>query len=42
VDEQFLAILKNFGLVGGFLFVATNAKMEPIARSFTLTPRPRQ
>jgi len=33
-------ILKNFGLVGGFLFIATDAKMEPLGRAFTVEPRP--
>lgn len=37
---NFWPFLKNFGLVGGFLFVATNAKMEPISRSITFAPRP--
>ena len=32
--------LKNFGLVGGFLFVATNASMEPLSRAFSIAPRP--
>ena len=39
--NDFWPFLKNFGLVGGFLFVATNARMEPLARSLTLAPRPR-
>jgi putative oxidoreductase len=30
----------DFGLVGGFLFIATDAKMEPLGRAFTLQPRP--
>jgi putative oxidoreductase len=40
--NDFWPFLKNFGLVGGFLFVATNARMEPLARSLTLAPRPRE
>jgi hypothetical protein len=39
--NSFWPFLKNFGLVGGFLFVATNSRMQPLARSFTLEPRPR-
>ncbi|MGZ8372540.1 MAG: DoxX family protein [Rhodoplanes sp.] len=38
--NNFWPFLKNFGLVGGFLFVATNAKMEPVSRAFSLEPRP--
>jgi putative oxidoreductase len=38
--NNFWPFLKNFGLVGGFLFVATNAKMEPVSRAFRLEPRP--
>jgi len=38
--NNFWPFLKNIGLVGGFLFVATNAHMEPIARAFSLRPRP--
>lgn len=38
--NNFWPLLKNIGLVGGFLFVATNAHMEPIARAFSLRPRP--
>jgi putative oxidoreductase len=37
---NFWPFLKNFGLVGGFLFIATNARMEPLSRAFTLAPRP--
>jgi putative oxidoreductase len=36
---NFWPFLKNFGLVGGFLFIATNARMEPLSRAFTLAPR---
>jgi putative oxidoreductase len=39
-QANFWPFLKNFGLVGGFLFVATNAKMEPLSRALTLEPRP--
>lgn len=37
---NFWPFLKNFGLVGGFLFVATNAKMQPIRHAMTFAPRP--
>lgn len=37
--NNFWPFLKNFGLVGGFLFVAANAKMEPIRGAFSLEPR---
>lgn len=37
---NFWPFLKNIGLVGGFLFVATNAKMAPIGNAITLSPRP--
>jgi putative oxidoreductase len=40
-QANFWPFLKNFGLVGGFLFVATAAKMEPLSRAFSLKPRPR-
>ena len=39
--SNFWPFLKNFGLVGGFLFVATNAKMEPIRRALSLDPHSR-
>ena len=38
--NNFWPFLKNVALVGGFLFVATDARMQPLARSFTLEPRP--
>lgn len=38
--NNFWPFLKNFGLVGGFLFVAANAKMEPIRDAFSFEPRP--
>ncbi|MCF8534199.1 MAG: DoxX family protein [Reyranella sp.] len=40
-QANFWPFLKNFGLVGGFLFVAANARMEPLSRAFSLAPRPR-
>lgn len=40
-QDNFWPFLKNFGLVGGFLFVATNAKMEPLGRAFSFASRPR-
>lgn len=40
-QNNFWPFLKNFGLVGGFLFVATNARMESVWRAFSLSPRPK-
>lgn len=37
--DNFWPFLKNFGLVGGFLFVATNARMGPIGNAISLRPR---
>jgi putative oxidoreductase len=39
-QANFWPFLKNFGLVGGFLFIATDAKMQPLSRAFTVEPRP--
>jgi putative oxidoreductase len=39
-QANFWPFLKNFGLVGGFLFIATDAKMEPLSRAFSVEPRP--
>ena len=38
-QANFWPFLKNFGLVGGFLFIATNAKMESLRGAFSLRPR---
>lgn len=38
--NNFWPFLKNFGLVTGFLFVATDAKMQPISGAFSFKPRP--
>jgi putative oxidoreductase len=38
-QANFWPFLKNFGLVGGFLFIATDAKMEPLHRAFSIRPR---
>lgn len=37
--NNFWPFLKNFGLVAGFLYVATGAKMGSIAGAFSLKPR---
>ena len=37
--DNFWPFLKNFGLVGGFLFIATNARMQPIAGAISLRRR---
>ena len=39
-QANFRPFLKNFGLVGGFLFNATDAKMGPLRRAFSFEPRP--
>jgi putative oxidoreductase len=38
--NNFWPFLKNFGLAGGFLFVATDAKMQPLSGAISLEPRP--
>jgi putative oxidoreductase len=38
--NNFWPFLKNFGLVAGFLFVAADAKMQPIIGAFSFNPRP--
>jgi putative oxidoreductase len=38
--NNFWPFLKNFGLVAGFLFVAADAKMQPISGAFSFKPRP--
>jgi putative oxidoreductase len=37
-NQNFWPFLKNFGLAGGFLYVATEAKMEPLRDAFSLRP----
>ncbi len=39
-QANFWPFLKNFGLVGGFLFIATDAKMGPLRQAFSFEPRP--
>ena len=38
-NENFWPFLKNFGLVGGFLYIAADAKMESLRGAFSLSPR---
>ena len=38
-NENFWDFLKNFGLAGGFLYIATDAKMQPLHEAFSLRPR---
>ena len=38
-QANFWPFLKNFGLVGGFLFIATDAKMESLRRAFSIRAR---
>ncbi len=38
-NENFWPFLKNFGLVGGFLYIATDAKMQSLRGAFSVNPR---
>jgi putative oxidoreductase len=38
-NQNFWPFLKNFGLVAGFLYVATDAKMQSLRDAFSLNPR---
>jgi putative oxidoreductase len=38
-NDNFWPFLKNFGLVGGFLYIATDAKMQSLRGAFSLDPR---
>jgi putative oxidoreductase len=38
-SQNFWPFLKNFGLVGGFLYIATDAKMQSISDAFSFRPR---
>jgi putative oxidoreductase len=38
-NENFWPFLKNFGLAGGFLFVAADAKMQSLGSAFSLNLR---
>jgi putative oxidoreductase len=38
-NANFWPFLKNFGLVGGFLYVAADATMQPLRRAFSFNPR---
>ena len=38
-NDNFWPFLKNFGLVGGFLYIATDAKMQSLRDAFSLDPR---
>jgi putative oxidoreductase len=39
-NQHFWEFLKNFGLAGGFLYIATNAKMQTLDDALSLKPRP--
>jgi len=41
-NENFWPFLKNFGLAGGFLYIAADAKMESLHGAFSLSPREAQ
>ena len=38
-NQNFWPFLKNFGLAGGFLYIATDAKMSSLHDAFSLKPR---
>jgi putative oxidoreductase len=38
-NQNFWPFLKNFGLAGGFLYVATDAKIHSLRDAFSLEPR---
>ena len=38
-NENFWPFLKNFGLAGGFLYIAADAKMQSLRGAFSLSPR---
>src|SRR5436190_24387218 len=38
-NENFWPFLKNFGLAGGFLYIAADAKMQSLRGAFSLKPR---
>jgi putative oxidoreductase len=38
-NQNFWPFLKNFGLAGGFLYIAADAKMQSMRGAFSLNPR---
>jgi putative oxidoreductase len=38
-NQNFWPFLKNFGLAGGFLYIAADAKMQSLRGAFSLSPR---
>jgi putative oxidoreductase len=38
-NQNFWPFLKNFGLAGGFLYIAADAKMQSLREAFSLNPR---
>jgi putative oxidoreductase len=38
-NQNFWEFLKNFGLAGGFLYIAADAKMQSLHDAFSLNPR---
>jgi hypothetical protein len=38
-NANFWPFLKNFGLAGGFLYIAADAKMQSLRDAFSLNPR---
>jgi putative oxidoreductase len=38
-NQNFWPFLKNFGLAGGFLYIAADAKMQSLQDAFSLNPR---
>src|SRR5215468_10356480 len=41
-NENFWPFLKNFGLAGGFLYIAADAKMQSLRGAFSFNPREAQ
>jgi putative oxidoreductase len=41
-NENFWPFLKNFGLAGGFLYIAADAKMQSLRGAFSFSPREAQ
>jgi putative oxidoreductase len=41
-NENFWPFLKNFGLAGGFLYIAADARMQSLRGAFSFSPREAQ
>jgi putative oxidoreductase len=38
-NQNFWPFLKNFGLAGGFLYIASDARVQSLRKAFSLNPR---